>query len=344
MVDWDDAQYIDAQDAKGNLQPDERVIGIEWQGATVAYPLRAMALREVANEDIAGTPISVTWAPLTYSARAFIARGPDGEPITLAPTGLTMFNSPLLESDNGTRYLQFTGEALVGPDAGHQLEHFPSTTTTWAAWQQAWPDTEAMSAEGMPERDPFERYYASGRAGLFQQPTKDKSLPDKDVVIGMIGKGDTDGESLTSRVYSAHALRENPILHETMGDTPLLVVCERGSATYSVFDRTVAVRRRNIDHLVLNFTSDSDNAYRPNRVVEGAKEDPDDASGTPDAAYEPWIITDSETGSKWHAISGECVEGELKGSILRMLPARIGFWFAWHKLHSDVPLANVQEG
>ena len=101
-----------------------------------------------------------------------------------------MFNSPLLESENGTQYLQFTGEALIGTDAGHQLQHLPCINTTWSAWQQAWPETEAMSVEGMPERDIFESYYATDRAGLFQQPAKDKTLPNKDIVIGIIGYGD----------------------------------------------------------------------------------------------------------------------------------------------------------
>ena len=343
MEDWDEAQYVNADEARNHLQPDERVIGIEWQGATVAYPLRAMALREVANEDIAGTPISVTWSPLTYSARAFVARDPNGSPLTLVPTGLTMFNSPLLESDNGTQYLQFTGEALLGPDAGHQLEHFPSTATTWSAWENAWPDTEAMSAEGMPERDVYERYYASNRAGLFQQSAKDKSLPDKDVVIGLINPSDIDADSLGDRVYSAHALREQPLIHETLGDTPVLVICERGSATYCAFDRTVSMRRREVVRRVLEFTSHTENEYRPNKVTENASDGVGADSGIPDSEYEPWVITDTETGSKWNAINGVCIEGELKGAILRMLPVRNGFWFAWHKLHSDIALAQPQE-
>ena len=343
MEDWDEAQYVDSEEARGHIQPDERVIGIEWQGATVAYPLRAMGLREIANEDIAGTPISVTWSPLTYSARAFVARDPNGNAITLAPTGLTMFNSPLLESDNGTQYLQFTGEALLGPDAGHQLKHFPSTATTWSAWENAWPETEAMSTEGMPERDVYERYYASNRAGLFQQSAKDKALPDKDVVIGLMDVAGNDAGASEGWVYSAHELRDQPLVHETLGDTPVLVVCERGSATYCAFDRTVSVRRRGVIQKVLEFSSHTDNDFRPNKVIEGVDEDATTDSGTPDAGYEPWIITDSETGSKWNAINGLCIEGELKGTILRMLPVRNGFWFAWHKLHSDVALAHPEE-
>lgn len=336
MKDWDDAQYVEVEEALEQLQPDERVIGIELDGTAVAYPLRSMVLREVANEEIAGTPITVTWSPLTYSARAFIAQGPGGDPLTLAPIGMTMFNSPLLESENGTQYLQFTGEALVGPDAGHQLQHIPCVSTTWAAWQRAWPETEAMSVEGMPERDVFEPYYASNRAGLFQQPAKDKTLPNKDIVIGIIGHQE-DGPS-ESVVYSAHDLREEPLRNETVARAELLVLCERGSATYCVFDRSVVPSDAATGRRALTFESHAENEYRPNRVVNRNEQDDPEEGGTPDSEYEPWTLRDLETGSLWNAITGLCVGGELQGTRLRMLPARNGFWFAWNKIHSDIPL------
>lgn len=341
MKDWDDAHYVDVEDALQQLQPDERVIGIEFDGTAVAYPLRAMVLREVANEEISGTPITVTWSPLTYSARAFISHGPNGDPLTLAPIGLTMFNSPLLESENGTQYLQFTGEALVGPDAGHQLQHIPCVSTTWAAWQSAWPETEAMSVEGMPERDVFEPYYATNRAGLFQQPAKDKTLPNKDVVIGIVGRDD-DGRS-SSVVYSAHDLREEPLRNESLAGTDLLVLCERGSATYCVFDRSIATDGGATGARTLTFEPHTENEFRPNKVLARKGQEDEDEGGTPDAEYEPWTLRDLETGSTWQSITGICIEGELQGTKLRMLPTRNGFWFAWNKIHSDIPLEYTAE-
>ena len=346
---WDVAEYLHAEDADELLTPDSRVIGLEVDGAAVAYPLRAMALREIANEDIDGTPVSVTWSPLTYSARVFLARGPDGEPLTLAPTGLTMFNSAMLESENGTQYLQFTGEALVGPDAGHQLQHLPSTMTTWAAWQDAWPDTEAMSVEGSPERDIFESYYASPRAGLFRQPAKDKMLPDKDVILGLIGPAlDPPEPAEESTVFSAHVLREDPIAELDLGNRRILVVCERGSATYCIYDSTLKrqLGETRSESLTLSFTSHTENDYRPNRVIEGMTKEPeedDDTGGTPDADYEPWLLRDQQTGSIWRAVNGTCIEGELAGERLEMLPSRLGFWFAWNKIHADIPLANSRQ-
>ena len=54
--------------------------------------------------------------------------------------------------------------------------------------------------------------------------------------------------------------------------------------------------------------------------------------------YEPWLIEDKQTGSSWRAITGECIEGELQGSQLKMLPAMTGFWFTWSRFYQDASL------
>ena len=75
---WDEVSYLAGGETDGILARDDRVIGLEIDGDAIAYPLSAMALREVANEEFGELPISVTWSPITYAARVFVSRGPDG--------------------------------------------------------------------------------------------------------------------------------------------------------------------------------------------------------------------------------------------------------------------------
>ncbi len=321
--EWDDATYLHVEDANEQISPDERVIGFEINGDAAAYPLSAMVFREVANEAIESLPISVTWSPVTYSPRVFVTRGPNGEAFTLSPTAKTLLNSPLYESENGSWYMQFTGEAIAGPDAGHRLEHLPSVNTTWRAWTTAWPESEAMSKTATPENDVFENYYASTRPGLYPQSTSDKRLPNKDVVLGVFTS------ERDAKCYSAHSLRQNPLIHDHIGSTPILALCERSSSTYIAFDRRVRGR-------TLTFTGHSKNLHRPNRVVE-SKDEVEGAEES-DTPYEAWILLDEETDSAWHAVSGLCMEGEMKGERLTKLDGRLSFWFAWSKLHADVEL------
>ena len=326
---WDDVAYLDTENAEEHLGRDDRVIGLEIEGDAIAYPLPAMALREVANEEFGNLPVSVTWSPITYAARVFVSEGPDGKSFTLAPTDQLVLNSPLLEAENGSLYLQFTGEAIMGPDAGHQLRRLPCLNTTWGAWLRAWPDTEMLSPEETPDSDVFESYYASTRAGLFPQGAKDKRLPDKDVVIGV-----SDPRApLDVKAFSAHMMQQTPLLNIDVGGTPAVVLNERSSASYVAFERVV-------DGLELEFVGDSKNAFRPNRVVERNQRDELDDEAAPHSEYEPWILRDEQTNSLWHAVKGTCIEGELAGTRLRVLEGRLAFWFAWSRFHGDVELVH----
>ena len=326
---WDDVAYLDSEETEGQLGRDDRVIGLEIEGDAIAYPLPAMALREVANEEFGDLPVSVTWSPITYAARVFVSVGPAGQAFTLAPTDQLVLNSPLLEAENGSLYLQFTGEAIMGTDAGHQLRRLPCLNTTWGAWSRAWPDTELLSPEETPDSDVFESYYASTRAGLFPQGAKDKRLPDKDVVLGV-----SDSRApLEVKAFSAHMMQQTPLLNTDVGATPAVVLNERSSASYVAFERVV-------DGLELEFVGDSKNVFRPNRVVERNQRDELDDEAAPHSEYDPWILRDEQTNSLWHAVKGTCIEGELAGTRLRVLECRLAFWFAWSRFHGDVELVH----
>ena len=327
--DWDSVSYLMDDEADEQMSRDDRVIGLEVDGDAIAYPLSAMGLREVANEEFGDLPISVTWSPISYAARVYVSKGPDGKAFTLAPTDQMVLNSPLLEAENGSMYLQFTGEAIMGPDAGHQLARIPCVNTTWGAWLEAWPHTEMLSPEETPDVDIFESYYASTRAGLFSQPARDKRLPDKDIVLGVSEVSDPN------RVvtFSAHKMQQEPLLNTRVGDTPMLVLNERSSASYLAFERVVNGRE-------LTFVGESKNSFRPNRVVEKSQRDEVGDDAVPHSDYAPWMLRDEETGSLWHAVKGECVDGELAGVRLRMLDGRLAFWFAWSKFHGDVELVH----
>ena len=326
---WDDVAYLHTDEGHEQLGRDDRVIGLEIDGDTIAYPLSAMGLREVANEEFGELPVSVTWSPITYAARVFVSIGPDGEPFTLAPTDRMVLNSPLLEAENGSMYLQFTGEAIMGPDAGHHLGRIPCLNTTWGAWSRAWPSSEVLSPEETPDLDIFEGYYASTRAGLFTQSARDKRLPDKDVVIGV---GEPDRPA-SMAAFSAHMMMQEPLINDRIGDTRVLVLNERSSASYVAFERV-------IDGVELEFSGESKNAFRPNRVVEKNQRDELDDEAMPHSEYEPWIIRDTQTNSLWHGIKGVCIEGELEGERMRMLDGQLSFWFAWSKFHGDVELRH----
>jgi hypothetical protein len=311
------AEFIDPDEANEELLPDDRVIGVFHNKEAAAYPLAALGVREVSNEEYGETPIAVSWSPVTYSPRAFLAQVADKGAVTLGPHTHTVFNSPAMPDTNGSTFIQFTGQAVTGPLMGWSLNQIPVITTTWAAWEKAHPDTEVMSTKGGPEADVFENYYANDRNGIHSLAPSDKRLHGKDIVLGLDIEGDI-------KAYSYPGLIEKPLVEETLGRTPILVLQERSSATAVAFSRTV-------DGRTLNFKGQNKNPRR--RSAEST------ASGEGERLdYEPWLIEDKQTGSSWRAITGECIEGELKGNQLRMLPAMTGFWFTWSRFYQDASL------
>jgi hypothetical protein len=312
-----EAEFIDAEEADDELLPDDRVLGVFYNGEPAAYPLAAMAGRELSNETFGDTPVVVSWSPVTYSARAFLTNAGTNPAPVLGRHTHTVFNSPILPDENGSGIIQFTGQGVIGDLKGWTLETIPVVTTTWAAWRTAHPDTEVMSTEGGPEADIFERYYANDRNGIHNMSPNDKRIEGKDVVLGLDIKGE-------AKAYSYPGLIEQPLVEDSIGRAPILIAHERASATAVAFYRTVGGQ-------TLSFKGQTKNPHR--RSAEAT------ASGEGERAdYEPWLLEDTQTGSTWRAISGECIDGELKGSQLEMLPAMTGFWFAWSRFYPETDL------
>ncbi len=310
------AEFIDVKEADDELLPDDRVIGVNFNGEAAAYPLAAIGVREISNEEYDDTPVVITWSPVTYSARAFLAKA-NNQAINLGRHTHSVFNSPAMPDENGSMFVQFIGQAVSGELAGWTLEQIPVTTTTWAAWKEAHPNTEVMSTDGGPEADIFENYYANDRNGVHSLKPIDKRLHGKEVVLGLDIKNH-------AKAYSYTALIDEPIQEEDLGRTPIVVLLERSSSTASAFLRTV-------NGTTLNFRGKSKN---PQRRAEETT-----ASGEGERSdYEPWLVEDIQTGSTWRAVSGECIEGELKGSQLEMLNGMTGFWYAWSRFYPQAEL------
>lgn len=320
-----DPTYLSVKDAnseEGGMDPEDRVLGLEYNGFAIAYPLAAMSVREVAHEVLDGVHIFVTWWPVTYAARAFVVEPSDGIDPELFVIRKSLLNSAVLSDESGNEYVHFLGQAVTGPATGNTLSQVPVVSTNWRAWSAAYPHTEVMSHDGTPETDMFERYYVTDRAGLYQQSAKDNRWHDKDNVIGI----EVNGEA---RSYPYPALIQRPLINDELGGEPILVAHERLSATAVIFSRVV-------DGQTLTFSGESRNPMRP-------EAEPGEEDVRRRINYEPWFLKDSQTNSRWRAISGECVSGELKGKRLAALPGQTGFWFAWSRFYPNADTLDPPE-
>ncbi len=140
-----------------NLQPDrrlpamERVVALELNGESVAYPFSFLEKQRAVNDEVGKLPVVIFWIPGTASALEVerIDRGRDvgssavyGRVIDGRRLTFEAGSSPGLFRDRETgSHWTFLGEAISGPLTGKKLEPLPHGNHFWFAWAAFKPDT-----------------------------------------------------------------------------------------------------------------------------------------------------------------------------------------------------------
>ena len=57
----DRPRFYGVQEANEEYEPDEMVIGVEFNGDARAYPVGLLSSHEIVNDTVGGRPIAVTW-------------------------------------------------------------------------------------------------------------------------------------------------------------------------------------------------------------------------------------------------------------------------------------------
>jgi hypothetical protein len=315
----DDPAFESVADASQWLEGREPVAYLELAGEARAYPLRILTWHEIVNDEVAGTPVAVTYCPLCNSAVGFDRRA-DGQTLRLGVSGL-LRNSDLVMWDRQTESLwqQITGEAIVGELAGTQLDLIPTPIISWADFQESFPDGTVLSRETGFGRsygtNPYNSYDTSTSPFLFSGELDDR-YPAMERVVGV-----TAGDA--SKAFPFSVLEEETAVNDTVGDVPIAVFW--GAAdTASALDagsipdgRAVGVGiayLRTVKGRILTFEPAGEDAFR-----------------------------DAETGSTWDLL-GTATDGPLKGAKLQPAVHTNHLWFAWAAFNSGSPVYSGEEG
>ncbi len=107
-------------------QGTESVITVAINGEARAYPLGILMTHEIVNDELGGMSIAATYCPLCNSAVVF-DRNVNGRIHTFGVSG-KLRHSDLVIWDHETEswWQQFTGEAIVGAQAGAMLRALPA--------------------------------------------------------------------------------------------------------------------------------------------------------------------------------------------------------------------------
>ena len=125
----DNPKFVLANDHA--LPAREPVIGVFLNGEYRAYPLRILTWHEIVNDEINGTPLTVTYCPLCNAAIVFDRRL-DGQVLDFGTTG-KLRNSDLVMYDRQTDsfWQQAIGTGIMGSMTGKELTILPARLESW---------------------------------------------------------------------------------------------------------------------------------------------------------------------------------------------------------------------
>lgn len=301
----DDPEFVSIEQADTWLTPKEPVIEVAMGGEARAYPLQIMMWHEIVNDEIAGTPVAVTFCPLCYASLTFVRPEVDGELLTFGVSG-NLRKSDLIMWDRQTEswWQQFTGEAIVGRLTGKTLTPVPSNLVAWATFKNKHgDDARVLSRETGHDRPYGENPYV-GYDDVDQHPFMFEGktggrLPPMARLVGVEVASE-------GRAYPYDLLEQQRVINDTLGGRQLAVFWSPGVVSAvdtaeigtgedvgetEVFARTAAGK-------TLTFEPAPDGRFR-----------------------------DQETGSLWQ--HGQAVSGPLQGEQLEPLVHHDVFWFVW---------------
>ena len=292
----------------------EPVVALELNGEARAYPLQVLTWHEIANDNLGGVPVAVTFCPLCNSAVVF-DRTLDGAVYEFGVSG-NLRNSDLVMWDRQTEswHQQLTGAGVAGALAGAQLDFIPAQIVSWDAFKSAHPGGDALSKDTGYARDygrnPYAGYdRADNPPFLFFEPgsrtraeTDPRLLP-KERVAALEINGD-------AVAFPYSALRRERVVSHEVGGEEVVVFYVSGAVSALGAGRIAEADDVGATGVFRPVADDRRLTFR----LEGGPE--------------TGAIIDNETGSEW-SILGAATAGPLAGTQLERVAAYDHFWFAW---------------
>lgn len=299
----------------GWLDDQEPVITLEIDGEARAYPLQIMTWHEIVNDEVADTPVAVTFCPLCNTAIAFERPEVEGEVTTFGTSG-KLINSNLLMYDRATESLwpQVTGQALTGELQGRTLERIPAQIVSWADFRTSFPEGDVLSREtGFDRRygdNPYPGYDDVDNPPFLFRGEVDGRLAAVERVLG-VRSGD---KAVAFPYFRLQEQADGGVaaVNAEVGGEPVIVLWRAG--TRSALDQTSIASSREVGSVA---------AF--SRKLGGK---------TLTLEAESDRIIDLGTRSTWD-LFGRAVSGRLTGKRLRPVESVDSFWFDWAAFHPD---------
>ncbi len=287
-------------DADKIVGANDMVLGLVLGNEVRAYLRDEIARPHYFLDTVGGVPLTISYCILCNSGFAFISEL-DGKPLNMRC--VTAYDNNIIYYDqaSGNFIQQLEARVISGPGKGKSLNTLPVMLSSWGDWKLLHPDTKLYSAPPTTIRDkmvglmlqmmiPISKLSRRSKPWHGIHGSLDPRLPAMSLVLGVEINSD-------SCAYPVAALRDDPVLEDTVGANPIVVFYDGKLDVGGVYSRQ-------IDAMNLTFHR----AAKPGTSV---------------------VARDQQTGTLW-TVSGAAHEGPFAGKSLKPVPHfNKLFWFSW---------------
>jgi hypothetical protein len=300
----DNPAFVDVAQADGWLDRREPVILVQIADQAWAFPIQIMIFHEIANTELAGLPVMVSFCPLCNTAIVFMRQAAE-HTLSFSSTGRLRFsNLVMYDRETESWWQQATGEAIIGELLGTQLDVLPASMIAWDDFRRDFPDGLVLSrATGSNRQYGFNPYLGYDSIDdspfLYEGPPISGRLPALARVLTL----DLNNQAVA---YPYAVLSQEYVVNDEIGWVPVVIFWQPGAV--SPLDAVRIAEGREIGSAA---------AY--SRVLAGQ---------TLEFVWQDGSILDQQTGSHW-SVTGVALSGELAGQQLQPVLSINHFWFSW---------------
>jgi hypothetical protein len=214
---------------------EELVLAAERAGEAKVWPTSTLRVHHIINDMLGGEPYLVTFCLKCFSGVAFDPRV-DGTVLTFELHGMYEGSATMQDEQTGTVWAHLTGQSMLGPLVGRDLELAPVRMTTLGRWLELYPNSVAPDPGIMVGP----RSFRPGQPGLDREfrstiSRLDPRLPRRQYILGVAVDG-------VARAYPVDPDRPGPRIHQDLlGDVPIALLAPDGAWPVA-FDRRAGGR------------------------------------------------------------------------------------------------------
>ncbi len=299
----DNPRFIKPDKAKKWLKPIEPVISLVINGKAKAYPLQILMWHEIINDKIDDVPVLVTFCPLCYSAIVYDRRI-KGKEYSFGVSGMLRYSNMIMyDRQTESWWQQLTGQAIVGDMVDSHLLSIPAQIISFEQFRSAYKDGVILSRKtGYRRRygkNPYTGYDDINKSPFLYHGKNDNRLrPMEKLIAVTINK--------KNKAYPYSKTVKEQVINDNIAGKTIVVLHTQGAV--SALDQpeihnsrqvgSTGVFSRQLNDKTLTFTA------------------------------QDGLFLDDQTKTTWD-ITGQAIEGPLKGEKLTPIAHGDYFAFAW---------------